>query len=274
MSTYQLSHFGQDHLDQAVMLSQAEQWPHRREDWDMLCTLSQGVAAMRDAAVVGTTLRSDYGPDVSMMNMIIVARSERGQGLGRRLMKAVMDTATDRELRLVATELGIPLYEKLGFRAEGEIAQCQGMIEALDAPVSDVVAADVADIEQIIEIDRQYIAADRSALLRWLGQHGTLASIRADGGEMTGYAALRRFGRGHVIGPIVVPELAQAKDLIRYLAAPLSGEFIRIDTDTTLGLCPWLDSIGLKNAGGGAIMRKAAKTDPRPVFGLCSQALG
>ena len=68
------------HLDQATALSQAENWPHRLEDWQMLTRLSQGRAALREGIVIGTALRTDYGPDVSLLNMIIVRRSERGQG--------------------------------------------------------------------------------------------------------------------------------------------------------------------------------------------------
>jgi len=72
----------QHHLDQATVLSQAENWPHRLEDWRMLMMLSQGRVALRDRVVIGTALRSDYGPDVSLLNMIIVRQSERGQGIG------------------------------------------------------------------------------------------------------------------------------------------------------------------------------------------------
>ena len=72
----------QHHLDQATVLSQAENRPHRLEDWRMLMMLSQGRVALRDRVVIGTALRSDYGPDVSLLNMIIVRQSERGQGIG------------------------------------------------------------------------------------------------------------------------------------------------------------------------------------------------
>lgn len=274
MSFHQLSPLTQHHLDQATALSQAEHWPHRQEDWEMLLALSVGTVALRGSQVVGTALRTDYGPDVSAMNMIIVAQSERGHGLGRKVMEAVMDKSADRELRLIATKEGLPLYEKLGFQAEGDISQCQGNIDAIAPPGSEVYSASAADLNDIIQIDTRYTAADRSGLLRWLAQNGTLAVMRADGGEITSYAAHRRFGRGHVIGPILAPGAAQAKDLIQHFAAPLSGAFLRIDTDNSLDLVPWLDSIGLACTGTGVRMRKNAKTDPRPAFGLCSQALG
>lgn len=133
-----LAPFTSDHIDQAVMLSQAEKWPHRREDWDMLLDLSTGRVALEGDKVVGTTLRTDYGPEVSMMNMIIVGASHRGRGLGRRLMESMMEEVPGRELRLFATSDGLPLYEKLGFVAEGAISQCQGQITRARKPVTPV----------------------------------------------------------------------------------------------------------------------------------------
>ena len=274
MSPLQLTGISQEHLAQATALSQAESWPHRQEDWGMLLELSEGVVALRDAAVVGTTLRTNFGPDVTMMHMIIVGRSERGQGIGRKLMEAAMENSDGREMRLVATQEGLPLYEKMGFQRAGEITQCQGNVGTIEAPVTEVLQATAEELDDIIRFDREYFAADRKALLTWLAQNGRLAITRSEDGQITGYAALRRFGRGQVIGPIMASSLTQAQDLIRFFAAPLAGEFIRIDTDSTSGLVPWLDGIGLTRAGGGVRMRKNARTEPRSAFGLCSQALG
>ncbi|WP_299665592.1 GNAT family N-acetyltransferase [uncultured Ruegeria sp.] len=268
------SPFSTDHTDQAVALSQAEAWPHRREDWDMLMSLSTGRVALEGDTVVGTALRTDYGPDVSMVNMIIVGASHRGRGLGRRLMEAVMDAAPARELRLFATKDGLPLYEKLGFVAEGAVSQCQGLVTGACAPGAPVSAAGREDLEAVIALDQHFLSADRSRLLHWLAQNAELAVIRSPEGEVTGYAAARRFGRGHVIGPIVTPQVESAKDLICHFAGGLTGKFMRIDADDALGLAPWLETIGLERTGGAIKMRKNTITTPRPVFGCCSQALG
>ena len=256
------------------MLSRAEQWPHRREDWRMLLDLSSGVVALNGDDVIGTTLRTDYGPDVSAVNMIIVAEPARGRGVGRRLMQAVMEEDDDREYRLVATREGLPLYRKLGFEPSGEITQCQGILQSLGQPGTHIAAAGCADIDDVIALDRRYFAADRIRLLDWLVRHGNLALTRSADGGVTAYAAARRFGHGHVIGPILAPDQDQAKDLIRYFAQTLAGSFVRIDTDNALGLASWLETIGLVRAGGGITMRKNAKTEPLAAFGLCSQALG
>ena len=269
-----IASLAQHQLNQATALSQAENWPHRLQDWQMLMTLSQGRAALRDGVVIGTALRIDYGLDVSLLNMIIVRQSERGQGIGCKLMSSLMDEAGDRELRLVATKAGVPLYEKLGFESEGEIFQCQGEIASVELPDEEISPARPGDTDAIIEVDSRFLAADRSALVQWLAKHARLAVVRGAEGGICGYAALRRFGKGHVIGPIQANSKRQAQNLIRYFAASLTGQFVRIDTDDGLGLMPWLEDRGLKCIDTVTRMRKTPKTDPRPVFGLCSQALG
>lgn len=120
-------------LAAAVALSRAEPWPHRPEDWALFLSLGKGVGARLGDRLVGTALAIPFGP-VASACMIIVAAEMRGRGLGRALMERTMALATPREWRLVATEDGLPLYEKLGFRAGGRIFQHQGPVVAVTAP--------------------------------------------------------------------------------------------------------------------------------------------
>lgn len=274
MPLHPLTRMTMEHLPSALALSKAVNWPHRLTDWQMLLSLSEGHVALHGDAVVGTALRTDYGCEVSVLNMIIVDKSLRGKGLGRELMDAAMAGAGDRELRLVATKEGLPLYTKLGFAAEAEIEQCQGHLITVETPASNVEAVAATDLDEIIQLDAQYWGAERSKLILWLAANAELVAIRDRLDRITSFAALRRFGRGWVIGPLQAPDPDEAKALIRCLAAPLRGMFIRIDTEKALGLSSWLETIGLIRAGGGTKMRKTVRTEPRPTFGLFSQALG
>ena len=97
--------FGPEHLDAAVTLSRQIGWPHRPEDWQMAIALSEGAVAIENDKVVGTVLVTSYNEESAMINMIIVDKSMRGRGLGRRLMDAALDQSDERPLRLVATAL-------------------------------------------------------------------------------------------------------------------------------------------------------------------------
>ena len=64
-----------------------------------------------------------------------------------------------------------------------------------------------------------------------------------------GFAELRRFGRGWVIGPVVAPDADGAKALILHWLAVKQGSFCRIDIPGESGLGPWLEELGLPCVG-------------------------
>lgn len=266
-----LAPFAPAHIPQAVALSRAEGWPHRAEDWALLSGLGHGVAALRGGTVVGTALATVFGP-VGLCSMILVEAGSRGQGLGRRLVAAAMETAAPQEWRLVATPAGMPLYGALGFQPRGQITQHQGLWSGVGR------AADWAgpgDLEALSELDRAATGAERRPLLSALLSAGRIAALRAPGG-IAGYAALRRFGRGEVAGPVIAPDPEAARALLSALLADRQGHFIRVDLDGA-DLGPWLSAHGLAAMDTGTEMARGTPppTSPGPRrFALAAQALG
>jgi predicted N-acetyltransferase YhbS len=272
-----LTAFGPEHLEGAVQLSQQAKWPHRLEDWQTALALSKGLAAVSDQGkrVIGTALVTPYRNDAATINMVIVDQASRGRGLGRRLMDAALALAGDRDLRLVATDDGVPLYERLGFRKTGAIAQHQGFVRSVAAPPA-VRAARPADIPAIVALDRIAYGADRTSLIAHLAEIGSFA-VLDDAGGLAGFAALRAFGRGEVIGPVVAGNAEDAKNLIAHFLAARAETFVRLDTDPATGLGPWLAEQGLDQVDGGIAMRRPLVSASAPLFttfALAAQALG
>ncbi|SDI63485.1 GNAT family N-acetyltransferase [Salipiger marinus] len=263
-----LVRFETAHLPGALALSQAVGWPHRAEDWALTLSVSQGVAAVVDGRIMGTALCSLHGP-VATLNMIIVDAALRGRGIGLRLMEAIIDLAGDRELRLVATEEGKPLYRKLGFVDVGRILQLQGMSKA--APPERAVEAGPADPELLARMDFEASGMARAALLDRIAREGR--TLRTEGG----FALLRAFGRGHVLGPVVARDPGAARALMAAGASHLAGSFLRMDLPEAERLAPFAETLGLRAAGGGTAMVRAAcprAPSPYQTYALISQALG
>ncbi|HEV2342682.1 MAG TPA: GNAT family N-acetyltransferase [Actinocrinis sp.] len=124
-------------------------------------------------------------------------------------------------LQLNATKAGLPLYQRLGFRVEGESAQFSGMVPvtvATDA-AGQVRAAVTADLPVAIELDRAATGEDRSSLLESAWPNAAYARVyesRADR-RVIGYQLARDPGS---LGAIITDGSAEAEG---FLAALLSG---------------------------------------------------
>ncbi|MBB2834182.1 UNVERIFIED_ORG: putative N-acetyltransferase YhbS [Rhizobium esperanzae] len=272
----EIAAFRPNHLDAAVALSRQAGWPHRTEDWQMALALSEGMVAIEDDRVVGTVLVTRYKQDCATINMVIVDETMRGRGLGRRLMDAALQIAGDRPLRLVATRAGLPLYQKLGFHETGTVLQHQGLAREIPAPAgTETATAD--DLPAIMALDRLAFGADRKDMLSYLAKVGECAVIRRDGG-VSGFACLRAFGRGEVIGPVVAANIEDARKLIEHHVARRPERFLRVDTTAAAGLSPWLAEHGLAEVDGAIAMKNPsvghAAAAAVTTFALASQALG
>ncbi|MCP5036538.1 MAG: GNAT family N-acetyltransferase, partial [Rhodobacteraceae bacterium] len=112
-STLTFETLNDEHLSCAMRMSADVSWPHRLEDWAFVAGISNGVVAMKGDRVVATALATPFAP-VGMVNLIIVDAAMRGRGLGRDIIFRAMETIAPDAWRLVATQDGLPLYEKLG----------------------------------------------------------------------------------------------------------------------------------------------------------------
>ena len=117
----------------------------------------------------------------------------------------------------------------------------------------------------------------RPALIDELFRDADATVVLDDDVRARGFAALRRFGRGHVIGPVVAPDAQAAQALIAHLAGLNVGRFTRIDIDFDSGLAEWVEGQGLLRVDAPTVMVRGAPlthdTDTR-LFAIVTQALG
>lgn len=267
-----------DHLDQAQGLSQALKWPYRLEDWQFAFELGRGFAVEAEGKLLGTALWWPYGDDFATIGMIIVSPDAQRQGIGGKLMAALLADAAGRRMTLITTKDGEPLYTKLGFARCGFITQHQAVLDhvpAIDTSVP-VRAATPGDRSAIDAVDAAASGMDRRVLLDALLGVADAVVVERDGG-ISGYGCVRRWGRGVVIGPVVVASAQDAKAIVAVLASAYEGVFVRIDVTETSGLAPWLEEIGLPQVDRAPIMALGAAPVSAPgamLVALSNQSLG
>lgn len=284
---------GPDDLRHCVRLSVDRGWLPEKAKWSMLLEVSEvfGIDAPDggDGALAGAVVLTRYGIGLASVGMMLVAARYGRRGLGRALMEHLLAEAGDATVTLFATDLGKPLYDKLGFRTIRRSAAFTGSFRAEPAEPTEPVAAPAADnskmrtrpaaaadMASIIDVDKAAFGADRSRLLRRLPAFaGQLLVLETEYG-VAGFAAAWQNHTSTVIGPVVAPDGAAARRLIGDLAAGIRGQ-VRLDLDPDRPeLPPWAVRHGLQPAGLNAVMAYGDRPppgDPARLFTPISIAL-
>jgi GNAT superfamily N-acetyltransferase len=271
-----------DDIEQAHILSAELRWPHRPTDWAQVFAHAEGTVAEQGGRVVGTALRWRWGTEHASVGLIIVSPSCQGRGICRQLMDALMDGLENHTVLLQATEAGRPLYEKLGFKVTGGVRQHQGIAKPTPLiahpPGWRMRPAGLNELAALQSLDAAARGMPRPALIEDLLASAEACVVLDHEQTPRGFAMLRRFGRGHVIGPVVAPDVEGAKALIAHLAGQNAGHFTRIDVDATAGLGEWLTAIGLVEVDAPTTMVRGkplthAEGGPT-LFAITTQAIG
>lgn len=221
-----------DDLDAALALSAAAGWNQRRDDWRML--LRQAPAgsfvATTNGRIVGTAIGIDYGA-FGWIAMMLVDPAHRGQGVGRCLLEAAMDALpSDRPIRLDATPMGRPLYQRHGFEDEAMLTRhviSNATSRNESSPVRPLTAA---DLQIVTEQDGEVFGGNRDTVLEWLldsaPQYGHV--VRSDAG--LAHYCLGREGRlFDQIGPVVAGDDGIAAALVSAALASAGGRPVVVD---------------------------------------------
>jgi GNAT superfamily N-acetyltransferase len=275
--------FALDDIPAAQALSASVKWRHRADDWRFAARLGNGFAAVdSQGALVGTALAWQFGAHAATLGMFIVSPQYQRRGIGRGLLDRLIAQLGSRMLLIHASNEGLPLCEARGFTRIDTIHQHQGA--AFQPPLVSLPPGErlrpigTNDTARLAELASRASGMDRSALLPELLDVASGIALDRDG-ELIGFALFRRFGDGHVIGPVIAPDApdqSRAKALISYWLALNAGMFVRIDTPLRYGLSTWLEGLGLplSDTIEQMALNGVPKTDATLTqFALTSQAL-
>ncbi len=161
-----------------------------------------------DGVSLGTAVGCMFG-SVAWIAMVLVDAEFRGRGIGTALMQhalAFVDRTGAKSVRLDATPLGLPLYEKLGFSPQYELTRYDGRLTNVNVSPQPryVRTAKEEDLESILELDREVTRTDRRKfLLRLFGKRPQDLRIVERDGRIDGYTVLRTGSDATQIGPCV-----------------------------------------------------------------------
>jgi predicted N-acetyltransferase YhbS len=175
------------------------------------------VVAERDGLVVGSNCL-DERSIIAGIGPITVAPSTQNSGAGRKMMRAVMDRATERGaagMRLVQAAFhnrSLSLYTSLGFDIREPLSCVQGPPLKHGVSGCAVRPAQPGDLDACNALARRVHGFDRSADLSHAISTGK-ASVVERGGNLTGYATeLAFFGHATAESNLDMQALIDAAD--------------------------------------------------------------
>lgn len=175
--------------------------------------------AERDGALAGVSACAHFG-STGWVGAVAVLPEARRAGLGRALTEAAVAWLQERgagTIQLYATEMGRPVYERLGFVAEGTCVTLGGRWRPGERPAG-VRPARADDLQAALAVDRVATGEDRAALVTSLWP-GT-ALVAEAGGRVQGYHLPSPWRSG---GATVAADLGSGLALIEVSAGRLDG---------------------------------------------------
>ena len=199
----------------------ADHWGERRSWFDFVVghpACRPLVAEDGDGRQLGSAVATINGP-VAWIGTIWVVPDRRREGIGERLTEVVLDVAGDAGCRtavLVATDVGRPLYEKLGFELQTSIVVVEAPGTGADA--SGVAAGGPADprvrpfrpddLGAMARLDRAATGEDRRHLLLAFATPASATVLDDPAGGIRGFVVRAPWGGGATIAPEPVTALA------------------------------------------------------------------
>jgi GNAT superfamily N-acetyltransferase len=185
-------------LDSVMGLSTAAGWNQTLADWRRVLDLEpSGCFGLETGGtIVATSSLVSYGDSLAWLGMVLTHPDHRGRGYGGRVTTAAMEYAWQRRVRVLkldATDMGRPLYARLGFRDEAPIERWSAEEPGVPRAATDAPAGGSAPDA---ELDRRAFGADRAALLSRLPRE--IAAVLSGG-----YALARPGARALQLGPCV-----------------------------------------------------------------------
>lgn len=223
MSEFEIREMTEADIDAAVELRHSGGWDERRSSLELtLATANcRPLVGVRDGAIVATGQGVVNGP-VGWVGSIFVDARLRRQGLGGAMTEEVcrgLESAGCRTLALIASDLGRPIYEKMGFRIDAtyQIHEAAPLPTAPAPPPGTALRRmRPADMDRVGELDFRATGEDRRALLGALVDRGWLLETD-DGQVLLGFLVSIQSGSAALIAPNP-DDAACLLDLLRHLA--------------------------------------------------------
>lgn len=194
-----------DDLRLGLQLSRQAGWNQTESDWLRFMDMEpEGCfVAELNGCPAGTTTTCIF-ENVAWIAMVLVEKDVRGRGIGTELLQYSLDYLEElkvKTVRLDATHLGRPIYEKLGFVPEYELVRFEGIAQQVKT-TQDVTEALPELFADMIEFDSLITGTNREKMLcRLFNEFPQNTRVLIHRDKIDGFVIMRPGANAIQVGP-------------------------------------------------------------------------
>lgn len=217
----------------AVTLSEEAGWNQTLADWSRLLALEPDgvVGGWIEDELIGTASGLTYGRELAWIGMVLVRPAYRRRGYGRAVFEYVLQEMCDRGVGffgLDATDFGRPLYLSHDFHDAAPLTRRRGVLTAGAMREVAVESIGPADLDDVVEADRQACGLERNELLSSLISNGFCVAC-PNGRSITAFAFARPGRYAWQIGPAVASSRSELTAMLTAIGHRLQGSEVLMD---------------------------------------------
>jgi predicted N-acetyltransferase YhbS len=227
----EIHHLTSDDISWAMQLVECANWNQTPNDWRRVLENQAGGSfkAVANDVSVGTVTTTRYGSQLAWIGMMLVHPDYRRKGAGITLMQQALEhlhqfqTST---IKLDATPVGRPLYERLGFRAEWDFERWQRppspkVLKLEQSKHHDKHTCGVQEqLQRLRNLDMRAFGVDRISFLARVAEDSRCVF------REHGFGMLRPGRIGSYLGPIVSEKHSITESIIAELLQEIEGSVI------------------------------------------------
>lgn len=208
-------------IPSALALCRNAGWNQLQTDWARLLAYEPDgcFVADIDGQIVGTVTTTRYGTDLAWIGMMLVDDRFRRRGIATALMNASLSYLRDRDvacIKLDATPLGQPVYERLGFQPDGSFHRWSRDGDILPQWNPERPANRLSPLN--LQLDRSAFSTDRRGWLNRLAADSHVVS------RNNCFGMARRGFLANYLGPVIADNKQEAKQIVAELLSQRSGQ--------------------------------------------------
>lgn len=214
-------------------LRQAASWNQTLEDWKRFfaCEPDGCFIAECGGIPAGTATITCYGTDLGWIGMLLVHPAFRRLGIGSTLLQHCLNELQHRGVRSVkldATPMGQPIYERFGFRPELKLARWEhsAVNPRAEKKSDQIEPCTGVDFNEMAELDACAFGVGREKLLRLLLRQSLAAVVcrsKEEQGKLLGFGMVRPGARTAYLGPVVALTPEAGARIVETLLAHIRG---------------------------------------------------